>query len=434
MHYSTSLHAAGAVSRILLSPPTLMCAGIIAGKYRYIEDLKALVAGSTQQLLHSWPIYTSPINLSTVAPLLDAHPDRAYATYIYKGLTEGFRIGFHGHREQLRQHTGNRPSALANPQVINERLQTEVAANRLFGPLPKDLLQVVHISPLGLVPKAHQVNKWRMICDLSAPEGYSINDGIPTGLCSLQYATVSDAINMIKMLGRDTQLVKLDLKDAYRIVPIHPADYPLLGIRWRDCTYIDRALPFGLRSAPKIFSAVADFIAWALFSKGIHLQLHYLDDFLFLAPSGSQAGEATRQIALSTLRALGIPVATHKTEGPTTILTFLGILINTHTFELKLPDDKIQRTQQLLVDWSKKRACTRRELESLLGYLSHAAIVTPQGRTFLRSLFSLLSLTHAPHHHVRLNLGATASRYSLVENIPAQLEWEVFLFRNDGIS
>ncbi len=127
---------------------------------------------------------------------------------------------------------------------------TELAANRLLGPVTSDQL---HTSPLGLVPKAHQVNKW---CDLSAPHGHSVNDGIPTTLCSMQYAT---AVNIINVLGRDTQLIKLDLKDAYRIVP---ADYTLLGITWQGQLYLDRALPFGLRSAPKLFNAVADLTAW----------------------------------------------------------------------------------------------------------------------------------------------------------------------------
>ncbi len=101
-------------------------------------------------------------------------------------------------------------------------------------------------------------------------------------------------------------------------------------------------------------------------------------------------------------------VASHKTEGPTTALTFLGILINTHTFELQLPLDKLHRTQQLLREWSHKQAYTRHQLESLLGYLSHAVTVTPQGRTFLRSLFSLLPRKLHPHHHLRLNLYAKA--------------------------
>ena len=51
-----------------------------------------------------------------------------------------------------------------------------------------------------------------MQANFKSPEGYSINDGIPTGLCSLRYASVSDAVNIIKTLGQDTQLGKIDLK------------------------------------------------------------------------------------------------------------------------------------------------------------------------------------------------------------------------------
>ncbi len=138
----------------------------------------------------------------------------------------------------------------------------------------------------------------------------------------MQYATVHDAVNIINVLGRDTQLIKLDLKD------VHPADYTLLGITWQGQLYLDRALPFGLRSAPKLFNAVADLTAWVLHCRGIQ---HYLDDFLFLAPSNSYQGKLTRDTALATLDFLGIPVAAHKTEGPTTALTFLGIVITATT-------------------------------------------------------------------------------------------------------
>ena len=52
-------------------------------------------------------------------------------------------------------------------------------------------------------------------------------------------------------------------------------------------TYLDRALPFGLRSAPKLFSAVADALAWGMRRRGIQYQLHYLDDYLLLGPPGT---------------------------------------------------------------------------------------------------------------------------------------------------
>lgn len=124
-----------------------------------------------------------------------------------------------------------------------------------------------------------------------------MNDGISPELCSLQYSRVDDAVKIIRYLGQNAQLIKLDIRDAYRIVPTNPCDYTLLGLKWRNSTYIDRALPFGLRSLPKIFNAVADFITWVLASRGITYLLHYLDDFLFLVAPNSSQGNATLSTA-----------------------------------------------------------------------------------------------------------------------------------------
>ena len=114
--------------------------------------------------------------------------------------------------------------------------------------------------------------------DLSFPGGHSVNDGISCELSSLSYASVDDAVQHILRLD---QLVKLDLKQAYHNIPVHPQDQHLLAISWEGDTYVDRALPFGLRSAPKVFTAVADMIAWALHCTGIQNHIHYLDDFPF---------------------------------------------------------------------------------------------------------------------------------------------------------
>ena len=77
----------------------------------------------------------------------------------------------------------------------------------------------------------------------------------------------------IMQLGRHTELVKIDLSNAYRIVPVHPENQPLLGILWHGATYL---LPFGLCSALKIFTVVADLLTWILYCKGIQFVLHTL--------------------------------------------------------------------------------------------------------------------------------------------------------------
>ena len=131
------------------------------------------------------------------------------------------------------------------------------------------------------------------------------------------------------------------------MLPVHADGHPLLAIQWGTDTFIDTALPFGLRSAPKIFSAVSDALAWILQSRGTIWQLHYLDDFLFMGPPRDPTCAATLQEALTTLTTLGVPVATHKTEGPSTRLTLLGIQVDTEAMQLRLAQDKLSRITDL---------------------------------------------------------------------------------------
>ena len=111
----------------------------------------------------------------------------------------------------------------------------------------------VHISLLGLIPKKNKPGKWRMIVDLSSPRGSSINDGISSDVASLQYTSIDDLAALVVSQGKGSYLVKADIQEAYRMVPVHLEDQHLLGVKWNGAVFIDKVLPFGLRSAPKIF-------------------------------------------------------------------------------------------------------------------------------------------------------------------------------------
>ena len=107
--------------------------------------------------------------------------------------------------------------------------EAERNAGHLVGPLQQPSLPLLHTSPLGLVPKS-EPNQWRMIVDLSFLFGHSVNDGISSKLSSIAYASVDDAVQHILRLGKDAQLVKLDLKQVYRNIPVHSQDQHLLAI------------------------------------------------------------------------------------------------------------------------------------------------------------------------------------------------------------
>ena len=172
--------------------------------------------------------------------------------------------------------------------------------------------------------------------------------------CEGSYASIDDAATVILRLGRFTELAKLDIASAYCMVPVHPDDRPLLGMRWKGKLYMDSALPFGLRSAPKVFTAIADGLEWILQERGGCKSIHYLDDFLFMGSPGSAECRASLKLAESTCKMLGVPLALEKQEGPSYQLVFLGIQFDTANLELWLPTEKLERLSTTVKEWQGK--------------------------------------------------------------------------------
>ena len=138
----------------------------------------------------------------------------------------------------------NLSSAFKHLQITDAELAKECAAGRILGPFPTRPLKNLRSSRVGIVPK--QENKWRMIMHLSAPLGSSINDYIPGDDFSLHYASLDDAVWLLLSLGTAVKIAKVDLKSAFRMVPVTKEDWELLGIHWRRMFCIDTCLPFGL--------------------------------------------------------------------------------------------------------------------------------------------------------------------------------------------
>ena len=344
---------------------------------------------------------TSPLQWRVWRDGLEKHPDRCLAAYITNGVREGFRIGFRYQSHHCKRAKANMKSATEQADVVRSYLAEECALGRVIGPLDLDAWPDVQISRFGVIPKSS--GGWRLILDLSAPEGASVNDGVDADLCSLSYVTVEDAARAVRAHGRGCLLAKVDVKQAYRMVQVHPEDRLLLGISWEGALYVDTALPFGLRSAPKIFNALAGALEWMVRQEGVQWVLHYLDDFLLVgAPRSGQCGEDLRRL-LSVFERLRVPIASEKLEGPTERLTFLGIEIDSQEMTLRLPVRKLLELKSLIAEWATRKSCTKRDLQSMVGKLQHACKVVRPGRTFLRRMFELLKGVKKKDHFIRLN-------------------------------
>ena len=153
----------------------------------------------------------------------------------------------------------------------------------------------------------------------------------------MSYCSIDDAYDFINQLGPGTLLSKADLKDAFRLIPINPSDWNLLGIHWRDKFYIGTCLPFGLRPAPYLFDRLSRTIHWILTNNyGVHHLVHYLEDFLTAGPANSAVCVQNLNAMLPICEQISAPVKLSKIEGPSTSTTFLGIHLNTVTMEASI--------------------------------------------------------------------------------------------------
>uniref|UniRef100_A0A1X7UND5 Reverse transcriptase domain-containing protein n=1 Tax=Amphimedon queenslandica TaxID=400682 RepID=A0A1X7UND5_AMPQE len=179
-----------------------------------------------------------------------------------------------------------------------------------------------------------------MIVDLSFPKGRSVNDNIPSDLCSLSYPSLDDAVSFILELGQFTQMVKLDLKCVYLILPIHRCDYQDLGVVGRAKCLLTSVSRLAFLQ-PKIFTAVADALAWVLHLAGIAHLIHYLHNFLLIVSLLSDQGSQALHTALEMLADLGVPVSQPKLKGPSTTVTLMGNFLDSARLELRLPQNKV---------------------------------------------------------------------------------------------
>ena len=188
-----------------------------------MDDLLALDACRPPESTNIHPelrVVSTPMVREAWEQALQSFPNCAFVDYITHGIRDGFRVGF-DYRLKLQSRTKNMRSAKKNTAVVKGYIEEEKSAGRLLPVQSKHLLPKCQISPFGVIPKRYQPGKWRLIVDLSSPDRASVNDGIDARLCSLEYPSVHDAARLGRVLG-NAMLAKLDLKSAYRIVPIHP--------------------------------------------------------------------------------------------------------------------------------------------------------------------------------------------------------------------
>ncbi|CAJ0961225.1 unnamed protein product [Ranitomeya imitator] len=198
------------------------------------------------------------------------------------------------------------------------------------------------------VPKKES-GKYRLIHHLSYPKGMSFNDGIPRDETAVTYIFFDKAVDLVRNAGLRALMAKSDIESVFRLLPVHPDCHHLLGAKFEGLYYYDTCLPMGCSISCFYFELFSTFLEWV--ARKITRQTaitHYLDDFLIVGPAGSDVCSTALAQFKDAMEHFGVPLSPVKTIGPVSVITFLGIEINSVAMEFRLPKEKIEKLLDLI--------------------------------------------------------------------------------------
>ena len=225
-------------------------------------------------------------------------------------------------------------------------------------------------------------------------------------------------------------MIKLDLKDAYLQVPIHVEQQHLLQFRWELKTYQFQCLPFGLTSAPRVFSKIMKPVVGVLRQMSVRLVI-YLDDILILHQSEKELVQLTPLIC-QLFGALGLVVNQKKSIlTPTQNLEFLGFQVDAVRLQLIFPTEKLRKIQQLAQHLLHQQTVSVRDIARFVGKASASTRAVWQAPLHFRALQFAMNSVTLENHHTEAEQLARKFSTNLVLNRQAKddLQWWAALDR-----
>ncbi|RLU19404.1 hypothetical protein DMN91_007961 [Ooceraea biroi] len=180
---------------------------------------------------------------------------------------------------------------------------------------------------------------------------------------------MEDWRTVVSLMTPNSWMASVDLEDAYLLVPVHPSHKRFLRFRWRNIVYEFTSLPFGLSTAPYIFTKIVRPVVRVLRAKGFP-SVVYLDDFLLLGDSKESCQKNVRE-TLDLLSSLGFLINYSKSElVPSSKRKYLGFIFDSVQQSVSIPPDRRRRLRTLILNMSRKSRCTIKEFASILGSLT----------------------------------------------------------------
>ena len=329
---------------------------------------------------------------------------------LVKGFKTGFSLNYQGNKKNIQMNSPNLKLRVGSQTELWNKVMKEVKDKCFAGPFEKPPFESYIQSPIGLVPKDNG-KKTRLIFHLSYPRntGKSVNANIPVESCKVKYNDLDQAVRRCMEEGVNCLVAKSDMSMAFRNLPLNKSSWRWLIMKARHPItqklfyFVDKCLPFGASISCKMFQDFSDAIAFIQKHQTKAETINYLDDFFFAAMLRIWCDYQVRNF-LNLCSDINFPVSLEKTFWSSTVLIFLGLLLNTKTQTISIPKEKLDKAKTMIrrfIDPQKRKA-TVNDIQKLCGFLNFLCRAVVPGRAFTRRIYTLVSSNMKPHHHVKL--------------------------------
>lgn len=174
-----------------------------------------------------------------------------------------------------------------------------------------------------------------------------------------------------KLITAHSYMATLDLKDAYFLIPIQISHKKYLRFRYNEILYEFNCLPFGLCTAPYVFTKLLKPVMENLRSRGF-MSVVYLDD-IFVIERSFQDCQYNIQSTCELLQSLGFILNYEKScLVPNKDCKFLGFIFDSKNMILKLPSEKKEKIKHRILQILNVNSIKLRNFAKVLGLLVSA--------------------------------------------------------------
>lgn len=200
-----------------------------------------------------------------------------------------------------------------------------------------------------------------------------------------EHFKIEDLRTTLKLISQDCYMANLDLKDAYFLVAIHNDYKKYLRFRWENKYYEFNVLPFGLSTAPFVFTKLLKPVMSLLRSLGL-LSTIYLDDVCMIGKNYTDCADNISQTRCI-FESLGFVINKEKScLVPRTTCKYLGFVIDSKKYHVKLPDEKRMQIKKELNLFIQLKRCKIRCFARLLGLLTSACPAIQYGWLYTKQM------------------------------------------------